>query len=619
MATPQGIGGAPGPLIVDVSAQEATNDRDFVLECVERADPKKQKFVPIWDEVLENFFMTSPRGRDVDPNFGSSRSQFGWLASEQGVQAQGAMLRDPETHQVIENLSIQTTRLVLGPSRYMTARPVGIESPEKAEQLTNVLLAVNSAPGRYRTYLELIKEGFLLGTGVAEIPFEIRSRQQLVRVPKLTSGFVTGFTDEPREVVYRRGPGLRIVDLYDIWVDPHGTRLNDDMLYIVKRFQTTEQQARELVRRGTYDREATERAISIAKGRKGGRLPKDDTTKRFEQFSQVARYGGMTGFECWAETPHKHRDGARNRVITLLEGEVVRSHINPYLDGMFPFVDFVTNPVMGRWYGMSPGEVVRFLQDATNHFLMAMTDAANMAIRSPLLVGHAFQGDLDRLQNRGPLDNIVCANPDAVKPLQTDLNTLQYAGLHYLQRITRIREATGAVPGGVQPIQPQGEQTATQFRGVAELASERVVFMANLLERDAFPRVARMFHSRLRQFMPEQGMIAQLGSEQFVFRPEDIDFDAEFEFTGSTTGRSAAQTLQTTTAALTALMANPDALLVAPELVIRQIRDGLQINDAEALVMLAQQRLSELRAAGGEADARGSPPAPRGVPTGGPL
>ncbi len=619
MSDPQGVTSVPGTsvpgaLIRNPAVSEDATERDFVLECVERADVKKQKFVPIWDEVLENFFLTSPKGHAEDFPFGFSSAQLGGHAPP-GRSPQ--LLRDPETHQVVENLAIQTTRLVLGAPRYMNARPLGTVGPGAADRLTDVMHSVNAVPGRYRTFLELIKESFLLGTGVAEIPFERLTRQQLVRRPVTRRGFVTGFKDGAEEVVFRRGPGLRIIDLYDLWVDPHGTRINDDMLYVVKRFTTTAHQARALAKGGTYDKEAVERAISIA-GQKGGKTDaKDGTAKRFEKFDQVNRYGGMSGFECWAEVPYKSSDGARNRVITLLEGEVVRSHINPYLDGMIPMVEFVTNPIMGRFYGMSPGEVVRFLQDATNHFLMAMTDAANMAIRSPLLVGHAFQGDLDRLQNRGPLDNIPCASPDAVKPLQTDLNTLQYAGLHYLQRINRIREATGATPGGVQPISPSGEQTATQFRGVAELATERVSFMANLLERDAMPKVSRFFHSRLKQYMPEAGQISQLGNKQFVFRPQDINFDAEFEYTGSTTGRSAGEKFQTTSAAIQALMANPDAILVVPELVIRQLRDGLQIGDAEEIVLEAQKRIVELRKAQAEAKPQGSPPAPRGQPTSG--
>ena len=67
-------------------------------------------------------------------------------------------------------------------------------------------------------------------------------------------------------------------------------------------------------------------------------------------------------------------------------------------------------------------------------------------------------------------------------------------------------------------------------------------------------------------------------------------------------------------------MANPDAILVVPELVIRQLRDGLQIGDAEEIVLEAQKRIIELRNSQAEAKPQGSPPAPRGQPTsGGPI
>ena len=270
----------------------------------------------------------------------------------------------------------------------------------------------------------------------------------------------------------------------------------------------------------------------------------------------------------------------------MLNGQWVAGSPNPYLDGEIPWDLISVNPIGGRIYGLSPAEVIRFLQDAADNFLMLFTDAGDLAIRGPLLVGQAFGGDFEQLRMRRTNDVIKCRQVDAVKPIPVELGALTFAANELARRKSSMREASGAT-NPIQAIQSKGGTTATEVTELTRAASMRVQSMVELIERDNYPSIARKMHSRIRQFAAPE-ILARLQGDIFKVKLEDIDIDADIRFVGSSVGGSTFSINQTYSQVANVLGTIPLATVRAfPDVFTRWFRDGLKITDAENIVSRA--------------------------------
>lgn len=581
MADPQSTVTGPGLLTDRIRQLE---EAEFCLDFVEQSTKYKTPFVPIWDEVQDNYMVVPFGGSPIDA-----------ISALMGLRTTGVIrkttetvsrLKDPETHQIIETLTSEALALLLGIDDYIRALPIGIDDPEKARLISRLLMAVFDQPGMYRTHYQLFKNAYLYGTSIVEVGWEQRERDQVVQKPRFdkVTGAYQGTTLESDSVIYRDRVLMREINLRDFYPDPSGTRIHEDMNGVAKRFRTTRWKARALAAAGTYDKAATERALYLADvaNQKPPARYGDQPFPGLANIMPPNAYGLTTGFEFWGEVPFK-RPGGRNRVITLLNGQWVRGKPNMFLDGDIPIKEIVVNPISGRFFGLAPAEVIRFLQDAADNFLMLFTDAADLAIRGPLLMGQAFGGDAERLKSRRMNDVILCKNPDMVKPLPYEFNALTMAGTEMLRRKMTMREASGA-SNPLQAIGAEKAQTATETNTLLRLSTQRVSTSVTLIERDDYPWIGRTTHSRIRQFA-EPVIVARLAGDIFHVKLEDIDEDADVRFVGSQQGGSPAQIVQTHTAAIDSLGAAPPGLVERfPDLFIRLFRDGMKIPDAERIV-----------------------------------
>jgi len=588
----------------------ALDETAWVLGFVKKSDDFKSKYVPVWDEVLSNYMvnpfssgmtMTESRGGVMLPDYRAMAGVGRRTAS---------VLKDPETHQIVESIASQGLQLLLGQRDNITATPLGADDYEKSRLIARLLMSIMTQPGSWRTHYQLIKDAFLFGTAILEIGWETRSRFQFVPDGTDARGLV------PREVVYRDRPLQRIVDIYDFYPDPSGTRIQEDMIGVAKRFRITAAEALRLARAGVYDiddvRLAIGRQLGAAQGK--SQVAASSTKRRFEgDVSDLPDQMMMLdGLEYWGESPVTSPDKIQNRVITLLNGVRVRSRGNPYLDGCIPFKEIVVNPIAGRFYGLSPAEVVRFLQDSTDALLMSFTDLVTRAAKAPILVGNAFGANPQELKEQGGF--IFCADVDKVKTMPVEVNVLQFIAAEIVRRKMTMREGSGATNAGTQPISSGGDKTATEVSEIARLASQRVEPMIQLIERDDYPWIGRTLHSRLRQFLPDGGAVAALAGEIFEVPLESVDVDADIRFTGTRLAGSRYQHL-VQYREMGNVLGSPvgrQLLLTMPEILVRWFRDGADIPDAEQIIENAQKRtlalmqLETMQAAAGASD-KGQP------------
>ena len=570
--------------------RQRLKEADFVLQFVEKSRQHREPFLEVWNEVLDNYLVTPTGGRQAQPRIGSR--QFVTSPALRNDNKGHSVLKDPETNQIIDTLAAQGIGLLMPSMDYIQAMPIGFDDTQKARFLGRLLQGILQAPGTYRTNFTTFKDGFIFGTAILEIGWETRSRIQVVNEPVFDeeTGFLVGQKPGVGEVVYRDAPLIRQKDIFDFYPDPSGTRIQEDMVGIAHKFRVSSQEALRLGRAGVYNLNQVRDAVR----RGSNNLQKTNEEKRFEDIDRETHedYGMLTGFEFWGQTPFLPPDGARNRVITILNGVHVRSHINPYLDGNIPFKEVILNPIAGRFYGLGVGEVIRFLQDSTDHLLMLYTDAADLAVRNVLMVGQGFNGDIRRLARRVPNDVIPVGNPDAVKPLEINLNALSFSAAELQRRKQNMREASGAT----NPMQaiPSGSdrQTATEINELVRLASQKVELMVQLVEKDTYPWVGKTIHSRIRQFLSEEREEI-LAGERFPVTLDDVDFDADIRFVGARQAQSKFQKAASLKEALNVLGTNPTVIPILRDVVIRYFRDGLDIQDAEQIVDSAIQVIQQ--------------------------
>lgn len=560
----------------------------YMLDFTERsARSFHDPYQGIWQEVLDNYLVV-PYGADVR----SIQTYSAAGSSTQGRLERGrsgrSRLKDPETHQIVETITSQAIGLLLGQRDYISAIPKSPDSYDRARMIGNLLMAFFEQPGIWTTHYQIFKDAFLFGTAILEIGWETRTRLQYGPGSK-----------KPQEVTYRDQCLHRPVDIWNFYPDPSGTSIQRDMVGVAKKFDITMQEARRLAQPGpngepgVYDAADVEEAI---------RLYKERQARNEERFPNISKQmpklmEKMCGLEYWGESPIRASDGMSNRVITLLNGYRVRSRGNVYWDGNIPFKEVKVNPVAGRFPGLAPAEVIRFLQDSADNMLMVLNDAADLAVRGPLLVGAAFGGNPDQLRERALGDLIQCSDPKMVAPLPVDLNAIQFAAMDLLRRKMSMREASGAT----NPLQAIGgpvEKTATETSELVRLASQRVEQMVLLIEKDTYPWIGKTTHSRMRQFIDADTIYASLGEGVIEMSLEDIDLDADIRFTGSrhtgsrfqksVTYRQMAETLGSER--------GQNLALLAPEILVRWFRDGAaDVTDAERIVQNMTQRALALK------------------------
>lgn len=614
MAEPESTAQAPQSIAILGPEHERNKELEFITDFVSLAQRKRQQYVEIWHEVMSNYLVALP-GAEFYTSDDSGYRPYPPTSSSTSRGAGGigySQLRDPETFQIIEAAAAQGIVLALG-KEYLQAVPLSPRSYDHARQLTRVVMAALEGPTNYRKLYGGFKDGNIFGTAIFELGWRKKVQNQVVKVPVFDRmGTLQGYEYQVRPVVQHDEPLLKAVDLFDFYPDSSGTRIHEDMCGVAKRYRIDKNEANDLADEEVYDREPVRRLLhgSAPKAESGASMS-GDTDHRFERIGiddrrEVAGLDNalLTGFEYWGEVPYKPRDGNRNRVITVLGDEVVRSHINPLIDGLIPFKEFVMNPINGRFWGLGAAEVVRFLQDSADNLLMAINDGVDMASAIPLLVGHGFSGDLNQLRRRDPFDIISCGDVSQVAPVPFDFNAMQLAAQDLLRRKVSMREASGSVDPEALSAD---RQSATTSAELVRLATRRTELQVQLLERDFFPWLGKGMHSRMRQFLPTEGALAVLDGESTPFSLDDIDVDIDVRFVGSRQALSHNQKFQQYSQMLNMLVTNPQAVAMLPDIVVRMFRDGMEIDDAATLVeqAAATYKQEQERQAGLEAQMGG--------------
>jgi hypothetical protein len=486
--------------------------------------------VEVWREIMANVLVTPYADENLETSnpYGKSRQR----------DVRNLVLKDPESTQIAETFRANMMGALFGDAegKYIIAEPRGFEDAVKAKTVTRLLRYDFALPGVIRTMSEAMLDLAMFGTVVLETPWRLEERNVVIRTVEETAGI--SFDTETRDdIVTYDDPEINQIDLLDWYPDVDETRI-EKMRGAAKGFRMTPSAARFLAEDedSDYDLKAVERAISNAKTIS---LEKNEQRKRDVRhrrdnasFSFDEDFSLMKGYEYWGEVSFGSKDKIQRRVITMLNGVVVRNAPWPLTDPDLPFHVLVINPVKGRHYGKAPAEVVRYSQDFADAMLMLIAEATVRQVHPPLAID--ISKDIDPAAVRA-------WEPDAIIAVDGDTNgavsTIQYGaniwqGTQFQNQLKQqMREGSGAL-GATQGLGiGVNRASATEAAGTMQKAMTQIEAAAALLEKDGLPQIGRGLLRRNQQFLDDNEALRERVGEV----PESVwlgdimgDFDVHF-------------------------------------------------------------------------------------------
>ena len=601
----------------------ATKDADayaFAMGFIANSDDYRQQYLGRWEEIISNF-LVEPDAETTSRNPSYQNSPYSNRVYR--GNARNIILKDPETHKLVMTYASKLVRSVFGDQRgdYIQANPVGWEDAGSSKTVNKLLRYSLNLPGHFRTFVEAIIDMLLFGTSTLEVVWKYEERWMPVRSIESRYGIETSSETALKIPVYD-DVCIRVLDVMDFYPDPSRYRLQD-MMGAAKRFKMNAGEASRMVAKGMYKSSGVEDAI-----RGAGTTITPDTPSFREGKDQPTNASAhpdlkdMIGYEYWGEVPWDD-DGMSRRVITILNNVLVRNDPYPLSDPFLPFHSFIINPVQGRFYGISPAEVVRWDQSFADAIKILLAEAIIRQVHPPI----AFDPDADvdvAATNAWKADALISVRggPNSIGTLQYGANIAN--GFAMLQGLKVGIQDTAGAPGGIQGEPGPARESATGASARLQFAMDRPELAAMVLENECLPPIGLAILRRYQQFLADTDDLKRRVGEQ----PEPIwlgdimgDFDVQFVGSRKAIGRQAK--LQSWDRVMAMAQSIPAFQMALPtvEMARSIIGDLLELPELAAQVGNPNNMLMNalaMQVAGGQSGAanNGVPnaPAPAGLP-----
>jgi len=599
-------------------ANERVEAYDFVMSFIAASEKYKNQFEAKWREILSNFMVDFD---DNDLATGGQR-QLGQADPYRGNRIyrptrNTIRLKDPETHRLVMTYSSKLVRAIFGdPKReYVQAAPSGYEDATKATTVTRLLRYDFGLPGMFRTFVETTVDMVLFGTSVVEAGWKYDEREMSVRSVSSEFGVETSESSIVRVPVYD-DPVITPVDVACFYPDPSRYRIQD-MMGAAKQFKINAIEARRMAAIGVYDKDPTERAIFEGVG---GKLPPKNSFRvgiDQPQPQGVPSFGEMIGYEYSGEVPYS--SGSKRQRVTILNGQVVR--IDPYDEYYLPFHSFTINPVQGRFYGVSPAEVVRSDQSLADAIKILLAEAVIRQVHPPIAYDSDADFDVAKLREwKADLPIPVRGGPSAIGTLRYDANV--QSGFAMLSGLKEsIQQASGAL-GGIQGENGPDRESATGANQRIQMALDRPELAGMLLESDTLPCLASsLLRLNQRYILDTEDLKKRIGEMPEPAWIGDIMGDFDIAFVGSRQVTSRQDKLQSYDRLTAMASAIPNLMVQIPwdQIARELVGDLLQLPEVAAqmqdpaLVMQNAQMAQALGAGAANGNGQATAPEPAGM------
>jgi hypothetical protein len=507
---------------------------EFAMSFVAASEKYRQQYIERWREAVSNFIV-EPYNADSSTRSPYSRSRsYGSSANP----LDNIVLKDPETHKAIMTFASSLVKSVLGDrdKQYVKAKPRGYEdAPQKAPTVSALLRYSFGLPGHFRTFVEAIVDMLLFGTSIIEVNWCYEQREMPVREVTSELGVETSQFIRLPVPVYD-DVKLTVLDINDFYPDPMRYRIQD-MVGAAKKFKMNAIEANYKAESGIYDKAAVARAISdIGKGQSN--VVADSFRAGLDQPTTdagMSDFREMIGYEYWGNVPWIDDAGSSRRVITVLNNVVVRDEPYPLGDPALPFHTMIINPVQGRFYGISPAEVIRYDQDLADGIKKLLAKAIIRQVHPPIVVDPDSVDPQDLpLLRAWKADQVipVRGGPSGAGVLPYNANVQNgFAMLMALK--DSMQQASGAL-GAIQGEDGPDREAATVGAARIQGAMSRPELAAMVLESECFPPIAGAILRRYQQFLPDtEALKLRVGEQPDPIWIGDIMGDFDVEFVGS--------------------------------------------------------------------------------------
>ena len=508
-------------------------DREWMLHFLDESDKLKGEWQSDDREVIRNWMVLpnqsySPYGRT---NI-TGRSNLSRIKSK-------PILKDPETHQVIETWRAKILLTTIGQEGFVQSKPTGREDAGSSMIMNKLMQRTFRQPGNFRELYVSVGDCLLQGATVIAPRWKYQTGKTIRRVRDVDIETGAPFWRLIEfEGPTRDDPHYMAVPLDD-WFPQPGADTVEKMYFGATRFFLPEHEVERQAEALGWNMEAVRRALHEGAGE--DRESADDTGLSGLSLPNVRNipesYKTVVGYDGWGETPYLKSDKQRRRRIVMLNGHVVASEPSPIaFSRRVPWCDLVVNPINGSWRGLSPGIIMRYSQDLADAVLTCLAMGVQRRVDPPVLYdGNDYNLDLDKLKAwRGP---IKASSVNAVKEIQYDPHLGD--GLQFLQLMKQIqREGTGAT-GSIQGLGfGTKRMTAQESRLTFGQAVDRPEMAAVFFEQEHWPSLAMHTAELLQQFVVTPDDIARrvgaIDSQMLqTFTPEILDGHWDFEFVGS--------------------------------------------------------------------------------------
>ena len=604
-----------------MAVQDEKRAYEFTMGFISSSDKYKSQYVDKWQEILANFM--------VDPSHGSGQGYASGGGTVNSPYRHGrvysgnkrnVVLKDPETHKAIMTYASKLVRALFGSREreYIKARPVGWEdAAEKAPTVGRLLKYQLSRPGAFRTWVEAIIDMLLFGTSVVEVSWEYTEREMPVRSVTSELGVELDSFTRMRIPVYD-DVKITPIDIVDFYPDPSRYRL-DDMAGAAKRFKMNAIEANAKGAQGIYNAEAVIRAISDLGKQSSVSMTKDDFRVGFDRPTDTKAHSDfreMICYEYWGDVPWADEYGSSRRVITVMNNVVVRNDPWPLADAHLPWYSLIINPVQGRFYGISPAEVIRYDQDFADAMKILLAEAVLRQVHPPIAYDSDSDFDVAKLREwRADLPIGVRGGPNSIGTLRYDANVANgYSMLTGLK--LSMQEASGAL-GGIQGEPGPDRESATGAQNRIQMAMDRPELAGMLIENDCLPQVGLAILRRCQQFLDSEGLQNRIGELPEPVWIGTIMGDFDIEFVGSRMSMSRAEKLQSfdRLTAMAGAVPPLQAMIPWDQIAMELVGDLLQLPEVAARMQDPQmiaQNMAMMQALGqnGGAAQNGVPSSP---------
>lgn len=514
--------------MADNPEKEAQKDAACVSEFIAEGDSDRSDMHDIWNETMDNF-MVRPLGQTRT----RQRVEFPFLEENDldRYQRGYATIKDPESHQIVESLVGDEMEALYGMMpEGIKCTPVGIEDAVKADTAQRLLHYFFRQPGHYLARQVRSRYKFVMGTSVVKLWWRYDEMVRMMRSGSYGEDGALSMQSTVNMVPTYDDPCMRMVDMTDFFWDTSETQIAE-MYGAAERLYFT---ASTLRKQKMFDKRAVEKAISIGSNTKDSKEEQDKGWRRGMDYPNKGRKPAsakeMIAYSYYGNASHKHADGVNWRWIVVCNGVTLLS--KPWYSRI-PFYESTVCPLIGRFPGLSPLEVIRYSQDFTDSMKMGLGDAISRMVYSMMLVSRDSGIHTSHLRRWKPDRPVMTDQMDGLAFLNYSPNIGPVAGFYNGEK-QQMREASGAV-GAFQGFGlGVNRASGTEAAGTMQRAGVRPAANHSLEENEYLPAIAMGVLELYQQNLDSDEELAlRIGEQPESVSMADIMTKFDIEFSGS--------------------------------------------------------------------------------------